>query len=468
MIKEEEIKRVNYFEGQHLRDEDFQDDQEYHITMRHLHNKWLHTWGICYGLEVNKETDRRVKIYEGMAMDKDGQEIIVPEEGLEVDVPLRVNSVSGEFYLTLKYPDNSSGVETSDVCAKEKTRITEKAQSNLEKVSEFVNDGSKIPLAKIRLENCVIKDDIDTSIRNFAGYAELGCVRKVGDTMMGPLIINRAPDSDEEINSLENIESIKKINLHLVASKDNDGPYISTNKDTISLWSLKKDEPDDFANLHVKDIYADGNVGIGTTNLSGRLTINGIVQSQQGVLTFFSQDADIEYDGGSDGLFIFKDTGGKTAFMGGDIGIGRTNPTAKLHVEGDFRAEGNMRLGGKLYVGNRIILRNYHTVWLFSYDNTDTSEVNLGSPKNFYAFVVMTGCDPNHNFDQGDAFALDIFKVDGNKTSPWLSGGEHWGEYGSDNNVYAQSYSGFGQWILFRARSVQDAYLHGIGIVFYE
>lgn len=81
-------------------------------------------------------------------------------------------------------------------------------------------------------------------------------------------------------------------------------------------------------------IKAGGNVGIGTANPAGRLTINGIVQPQQGTLTVFAQDADVVYDGGSDGLFIFKDTGGKTAFVGGNVGIGTTNPTGRLTING--------------------------------------------------------------------------------------------------------------------------------------
>ncbi|WP_297324999.1 H-type lectin domain-containing protein [Nitrosomonas sp.] len=83
-------------------------------------------------------------------------------------------------------------------------------------------------------------------------------------------------------------------------------------------------------------ITSDGKIGIGTTTPSGRLTIAGVMQPYHGYLTIFPDTADFEYDGGSDRLFIFKDTaGGTTSFLGGNVGIGTTSLTSKLHVAGN-------------------------------------------------------------------------------------------------------------------------------------
>jgi hypothetical protein len=50
----------------------------------------------------------------------------------------------------------------------------------------------------------------------------------------------------------------------------------------------------------------------------------------------FSATADFEYDGGSDKLFVFRDSGsGRTAFIGSDIGIGTGAPLGRLHVARD-------------------------------------------------------------------------------------------------------------------------------------
>jgi len=92
------------------------------------------------------------------------------------------------------------------------------------------------------------------------------------------------------------------------------------------------------------NVWVTGNVGIGTTNLGGRLMITG-PNALQGNLEFFAQFGDIVYDGGSDGLFIITDAGGTTAFMGGNIGVGTIAPQAKLHVQGDLYISGHARKG---------------------------------------------------------------------------------------------------------------------------
>lgn len=77
-----------------------------------------------------------------------------------------------------------------------------------------------------------------------------------------------------------------------------------------------------------------GNVGIGNAAPTAKLHVRA-ANPLQGDILLFSTTADFEYDGGSDKLFVFRDSGGgKTAFVGGDIGIG-TAPLSRLHVAQD-------------------------------------------------------------------------------------------------------------------------------------
>lgn len=77
-----------------------------------------------------------------------------------------------------------------------------------------------------------------------------------------------------------------------------------------------------------------GNVGIGHPAPAGKLHVHA-ANPLQGDILLFSAKADFEYDGGADKLFVFGDSGGgKTAFIGGDVGIG-TAPISRLHVAQD-------------------------------------------------------------------------------------------------------------------------------------
>jgi hypothetical protein len=96
-----------------------------------------------------------------------------------------------------------------------------------------------------------------------------------------------------------------------------------------------------------KTAFIGGDIGVGTVP-SSKVHVRA-TNPLQGDIQLFSATADFEYDGGSDKLFVFKDTGGKTAFVGGDVGIGTTNPATRLQVVGN-----RIRLGDNL---KRIDLR---------------------------------------------------------------------------------------------------------------
>jgi hypothetical protein len=70
------IERVNYFDGQFLRVEDFQDEQAYQIAMRRRHNISQHSWGIVQGLEP-RLVEGTLYLTPGLAVDKFGRELVV-------------------------------------------------------------------------------------------------------------------------------------------------------------------------------------------------------------------------------------------------------------------------------------------------------------------------------------------------------------------------------------------------------
>jgi len=72
------LKRNRFFSGKLLTAEDLALDQEYFREKLKRHNRSLHGFGVVFGLEVSK-SGRDVVISPGLAIDCQGNEIVVPE-----------------------------------------------------------------------------------------------------------------------------------------------------------------------------------------------------------------------------------------------------------------------------------------------------------------------------------------------------------------------------------------------------
>ncbi len=71
--------RVNYYERQFLRAQDFRDEQAYHVAMRRRHAIAHHIWGIARGLELLVEPEGGIFVQPGVAIDGYGRELLLPE-----------------------------------------------------------------------------------------------------------------------------------------------------------------------------------------------------------------------------------------------------------------------------------------------------------------------------------------------------------------------------------------------------
>jgi hypothetical protein len=103
----EYIRRVNYFDHQVLTNNDFREDQNYHIAMRRRHNRFLYTAGVVDGLWVERKAEREILITPGAAIDAEGREIFqlghaehkieLPEPGAHVYVGVKYREVYAEY-----------------------------------------------------------------------------------------------------------------------------------------------------------------------------------------------------------------------------------------------------------------------------------------------------------------------------------------------------------------------------------
>ena len=69
--------RVNYFEHQFLRRQEFVDEQAYQLALDRRHNIGQHEWGIVVGLDIAVEEDALI-VRPGMAIDGYGRELLLP------------------------------------------------------------------------------------------------------------------------------------------------------------------------------------------------------------------------------------------------------------------------------------------------------------------------------------------------------------------------------------------------------
>jgi hypothetical protein len=79
MTESQPLKRLRYVTGQLLSAEELQLEQQYFIEKRKLHNRALHGFGIVSGLKVTTNGGQ-ITVAPGMAIDCDGNEILVDSE----------------------------------------------------------------------------------------------------------------------------------------------------------------------------------------------------------------------------------------------------------------------------------------------------------------------------------------------------------------------------------------------------
>lgn len=75
------LTRVRFFDGQYLQDQDFVDEQHYHVDRTRRHARFLHVAGIADGLAVTAVPGQaQVTVAPGTAVDADGRTLVLPDD----------------------------------------------------------------------------------------------------------------------------------------------------------------------------------------------------------------------------------------------------------------------------------------------------------------------------------------------------------------------------------------------------
>jgi hypothetical protein len=123
------LKRVRFFQGQLLSANDFQAEQEYWLEKQRRHNRTVHGYGVVSGLNVSV-ADNIVSVSPGMAFDRRGNELVVPQcLRLSLGPPGRI------AYVTARYEERETDrvtVQSDPTSEVEFSRVEESSETTIE------------------------------------------------------------------------------------------------------------------------------------------------------------------------------------------------------------------------------------------------------------------------------------------------------------------------------------------------
>ena len=169
--------RVIFFDGQRLTAGDLTAAQDGNQTIRWLHHRSLHNWGIGFGLvPTGDKGAREVAVAPGYALDTVGREIVLAEAQILPVPPLAgENGQPAIRDLTIAYPtdDEVEVVETrAGICLpRGAVRLSEAPPIRWLETRE-VRTGFDIVLARAHILNCQLDESLSTAQRRNAHSIE--------------------------------------------------------------------------------------------------------------------------------------------------------------------------------------------------------------------------------------------------------------------------------------------------------
>jgi hypothetical protein len=108
-------KRVRFFDGQFLQDQDFIDEQKYHLDRERRHLRMLHVAGIADGLAVSADASEpnKVTVAPGTAIDSDGRQLALAEARTVDLLPAGTFNDKQGVELYISYQESAEDVQTT-------------------------------------------------------------------------------------------------------------------------------------------------------------------------------------------------------------------------------------------------------------------------------------------------------------------------------------------------------------------
>lgn len=381
-------KRVRYFDGQYLKVQDFVNEQQYHIDRLRRHHRFLVVSGIVDGLTVTaKANSAGVTISAGTAIDKEGRQILLNksylfnDEGFPkagettsntpgVELDLQSYKDKGDCNLFIVYDERETD-QQSEGGSQNDTRFHERPNFEVIPVNQPQSDQG-ILLAKLKIT--ADKVEVNSSVRQYSGLRLPGAetsevtLRYQGDKNSKLAVLTGSLSVTGNVGIGTTNPGSSKLKIAQSDSDFVDFAFYKSGMGQLQVigwsggWNINTkingkhlyfnrdagENSDVYIGRNGHELFVkgkNGNVGIGATDPKEKLEVAGN-------LKFSSDGNGIEFFGGAkifkkigSGLkiqahddtqgveFLKKD--GLTSIMvlkDGDVGIGTTDPKAKLAV----------------------------------------------------------------------------------------------------------------------------------------
>jgi hypothetical protein len=342
------IQRLRFFDHQLLGVAEFNDEQAYHIEMRQLHNRLLHTWGIADGLELRYAPDvQQLTVEEGTAIDAEGREVVLVQEQT-VDLS---GFVGKTVYVTIAYGEEKSAPVGDGVSAEYGRWVSSPRIERSETPPD--NAGVQLVLGRVVVNDQgeAKTDDGDEKFRRRQAGSKAGDIQVKGVTLTGV----GTPEEWPRLETTGRLASRLTGSLAVDSGVVVGGDLGVTGGATVAK-SLGVGGPAQ-AKLHVQHTPQDA---------TGNAFVIGPVDGSSVRMGYNTDSSWIQSNGGP---LRINELGGDVHLAPGgtsNVGIGHASPTHRLHVLADdavglFESRGSMaylRIATREGFDNRVEVAN--------------------------------------------------------------------------------------------------------------
>jgi hypothetical protein len=360
-------KRVRFFDGQFLQDQDFVDEQKYHLDRVRRHTKLLHVAGVADGLAVGPAGANAVTVGPGTAIDSDGRQLVLAQ-ALTVDLPAETFNNKRGIRLYLTYKENAVDRQTEEG-AENDTRWQERPEVvRVGPGQAYSGTAPPVLLAEVALDDKGTVT-VDGTVRRYSGVrlpgpgADAPVMRAAGTGSVG-LTGSLTVDGSVGIGTTSprarlDIQQAARTGTHPTAVN---GLYVTGDfGDAGDGVEFRHSNATSGIGIAHNTIYAagtnanqnlnilpkgTGRVGIGTTNPGAKLEVAGVGGDTVDLIV----NGRLRSNNNNGGLWVASDrfigghatdkvgfwTGQEwrlTVLQNGNVGIGTASPAARLDIQ---------------------------------------------------------------------------------------------------------------------------------------